>query len=408
VLQARRHTVFVLITIALALLLLELTAVVAERLAPAWNGAPIVPLSQRYEGVRHSAQQILADRPTALATFDGKLGWKLRPASENGPDRINAQGLRADRDYAPQPPPGVLRVAVFGDSFVYGSEVSGPESWSAQLERLRPDIEVLNYGVPGYGPDQAYLRFSQEGLALQPRVAMLAITTPALRRLVTVSIALQSASADFLGKPRYVLDARGELQLLPNPVDSLDKVRALVDEPQRIRELGAHDYWYDRAVFENPLYDWSHAVRVSVTAGSLLWRRLGDPDRPLAGSPGGATFNPDSEGFRILTRIIEAFVRDVRLRQAVPLILLLPDGYSTAGARAGGVGVMSTVADWCTRQKLDCLDGEKAFAGDAGGVDPEQWFIRRFHYTPLGNERVARWLERELRDRQLLPPAPQR
>ena len=61
-------------------------------------------------------------------------------------DVINGQGLRSTREYAPKAPPGILRVAVFGDSFVYGNEVSAADVWTTRLEGDRSEREVLNYG----------------------------------------------------------------------------------------------------------------------------------------------------------------------------------------------------------------------------------------------------------------------
>jgi hypothetical protein len=41
---------------------------------------------------------------------------------------------------------------------VYGDEVSNEQAWLNVLSDL-PGCRVSNYGVIGYGPDQAYLRF---------------------------------------------------------------------------------------------------------------------------------------------------------------------------------------------------------------------------------------------------------
>ena len=69
--------------------------------------------------------------------------------------RINSQGMRADREYPLQAPPLTCRVAVFGDSFFMGYEVSLEDTYAAQLEALLRaqgfSVEVLNFSVSGFG-----------------------------------------------------------------------------------------------------------------------------------------------------------------------------------------------------------------------------------------------------------------
>ena len=100
---------------------------------------------------------------------DPDLGWTIRPSTHVAAagtyqaTTSNGRGLRSLREYAPEAPPGVLRVAAFGDSFVHGDEVDDQANWPAVLERSRPDLEVLNFGASGYGPDQALLRWERDG-----------------------------------------------------------------------------------------------------------------------------------------------------------------------------------------------------------------------------------------------------
>ena len=63
----------------------------------------------------------------------------------------------------PRPHPGVQYsqdehpcAYVFGDSFAHGDEVADDQAWSALLSASL-ECQVLNYGVGGYGGDQAFL-----------------------------------------------------------------------------------------------------------------------------------------------------------------------------------------------------------------------------------------------------------
>jgi len=70
----------------------------------------------------------------------------------------NAEGFR-DVDHARTKAPGVLRVAVIGDSFVAGSGVAVDSTFVARLERILASdgrrVEMLNFGVSGTGPVHA-------------------------------------------------------------------------------------------------------------------------------------------------------------------------------------------------------------------------------------------------------------
>jgi lysophospholipase L1-like esterase len=58
--------------------------------------------------------------------------------------------------------PGIYRVAVLGDSYTWGIGVSDAERFTEIVEDLaNHKIEMLNFGVAGYGPIQYYLRLDE-------------------------------------------------------------------------------------------------------------------------------------------------------------------------------------------------------------------------------------------------------
>jgi hypothetical protein len=109
------------------------------------------------------------------------LGWCSKTSFRSATYNSNSQALRGVREYSPAPGPDVLRVAAFGSSIVECSEVDDANSWPALIESANPDMEVLNYGVAGYGSDQAYLRYLAEGKQLAPKVVLLGFTSDAIK-----------------------------------------------------------------------------------------------------------------------------------------------------------------------------------------------------------------------------------
>ncbi len=118
-------------------------------------------------------------RPPKIWQFDAELGWAHVPGGRGRlvtPEfsveiAINSAGLR-DSEYAQAKEPGVRRILLFGDSFAEGWGVESADALSSRLQScLRQGgerVEVLNFGVAGYGTDQAYLAFQKLGKRFQP------------------------------------------------------------------------------------------------------------------------------------------------------------------------------------------------------------------------------------------------
>lgn len=114
--------------------------------------------------------------------YDPVLGWRNK-ANYAGIVRIdkdtafhvthNARGFR-DRDHPYAKPPGTVRILALGDSFVWGFGVARDELFSEIVEKNDPGTEVINMGVSGYGTDQEFLLYNEEGYKYKPDLVVLA------------------------------------------------------------------------------------------------------------------------------------------------------------------------------------------------------------------------------------------
>jgi len=91
----------------------------------------------------------------------------------------NAHGLRTPHAIAPEP--GEWRVAVMGDSTVFGWGVEDTESIAAFAERTlqaleRPDIRVINAGQPGYSTAMAGWLFERAVAEYQPDLTVVFVS----------------------------------------------------------------------------------------------------------------------------------------------------------------------------------------------------------------------------------------
>jgi GDSL-like lipase/acylhydrolase family protein len=91
--------------------------------------------------------------------------------------RINSKGLRADRDYPYEKPPGVQRIVCLGDSFTCGYEVDVEDCFTRVVERELTaggfKVEVLNAGVSGFGTAEELLYLERELIKYSPDVVLI-------------------------------------------------------------------------------------------------------------------------------------------------------------------------------------------------------------------------------------------
>ncbi len=154
---------------------------------------------------------------------DSLLGWPAREPSEGA--RYDSAGSRPVPSF---PTPGGECVSLYGDSFTYGEEVRDAEAWGNVLAQLL-GCRVANFGVPGYGTDQAYLRFALNSGDAAP-ISILGIYPQNVMRNVNQYRYLLSGTNPLGFKPRFVLSESG-LQLVPIPELTFSRMSSIAERP---------------------------------------------------------------------------------------------------------------------------------------------------------------------------------
>ena len=138
----------------------------------------VCELALRVMGIGYTVY-VWTDPVTGVAHIPGV---KSRASFEGGSwIEINSDGLRGPE--APlQAPPGTYRIALLGDSFIEAFEVPYRSTVGEVLERrlaaLRGSpVEVLNFGVGGYGTTQELLTLQHKVWKYDPDLVLLAVTT---------------------------------------------------------------------------------------------------------------------------------------------------------------------------------------------------------------------------------------
>lgn len=235
------------------------------------------------------------------------LGWWHQPGTRGdvgfGPITADEVGSRVVPGRS-----GPIIVSSYGDSFTQGIEVDDESTWQAHLAR-RSGIRVQNFGVMGYGPDQAlrYLQLNLERGHWVP-VVVLGAMPENLNRLM-------SAFRPFYTYPAVDIPLGFKPVLVPS--DGAYAFRNFAPE----RPL-------DRAELETAIeragpFDAFHEARTqvvrfpfSVSAGRYLWRY---------GLRHRFTWPSDTpEAYRRMAFVLEAMSRAARVHGFIPVLLIMP------------------------------------------------------------------------------------
>lgn len=305
-----------------------------------------------------------------LARRHTVLGW---PAGESFTPRRAPESQRR----AEQP----ALVSLYGESFTFGSEVSDDEAWGNRLAG-RLEARVDNFGVGGYGTDQAFLRF-QLNTNDTARVIVLGIVTENLMRNVNQYRDLIYVSGGLGFKPRFVLNATNGLELVPLLTLTATDFPACARDPGRFL---AHEYFTPEG--GRGVGTAGFPFTLSLARGA---RHFSVGPR-LRGEPWYADFlqtEHPSRALPLTVAIVREFERVCRERGRTPLILLLPTGRDLQYFRKHGSWIHAPLTE-ALAQDSQVLD---VAAGIARSVSPAQfeslYVAPSRHMSSTGNALLA-------------------
>jgi len=115
--------------------------------------------------------------PSAHSDIVYELKPQLDVTFQGQPVRTNRWGMRAG-EIALEKKPGTLRIAGLGDSIMFGWAVREEKSYLNVLqqklrETLKKDVEVLNFGVPGYNTSMEVALLSHKAIRFEPDLILI-------------------------------------------------------------------------------------------------------------------------------------------------------------------------------------------------------------------------------------------
>jgi hypothetical protein len=269
-------------------------------------------------------KHMAAVRADFARTFDPALGWE--PTADNPDGYV---GKPKDLSQA--------AIALFGDSYTLGNPQID-ESWAAFLEQ-RLGRPVLNYGVAGYGTDQALLRFEKRYVGqLHTPYVFLGVLSENVARILNRYRGFYFRKTYLNGvKPRFELDTAGHLQLIPCPLQSVDDLPRLLDAGFRA-DIGAHDYWYQVYEREGLNRTIGHPYAYYLVRALPFYVRTFEARR-LQHDSAYKHLYENGEACELMRKIVLQFVDEAKQQDAVPIVLFFPAWQDMLDQNASGTTV---------------------------------------------------------------------
>ena len=309
---------------------------------------------------------------------DQQLGWIRRENSElsfpNG-TTISTDSLGSRRI------PGVsgpATISSFGNSFTEGLEVDDGETWQAYIAKSTGRA-VLNFGVSGYGPDQALLALETRlSAGIWTPIVILAMVNENMNRIMNdfrLFYTYPVVDMFLAFKPMFVEgnDNHELMNFRPSDLTDRDQLRAAMTEASR--------------------YDAFYAARTerlsfpyTVNGLRFLLRHGMSPSVPWPGNSEAAR--------RRMSYILSRFLQNARRYDFKPVFLLLPENTRELRQRRGSDHpFLKSILEKAELDGLMYIDAVQALSGDNRNTYVPDFdfnkYNRETHPSPYGNQAIA-------------------
>jgi hypothetical protein len=356
------------------------------------SNSPIMHAGQSIERRRIVQASAPKNEVDAMTLFHSTLGWDYPPnlVYENFAGVTFSHGPGGERRCLTNY--DTTLISTYGDSFTYCAEVGDGDTWQTVLgEKLKTN--VINFGVCGYGTDQALLKYDLNK-EHHTKLVILGVWPENVNRVVNIYRPFYAYSDTTMKtKPMFVRQGR-TIRHIPNPISSVAELPKL-DQESFLEELGKVDYWYqaDKRLpkFSFPytfsFYEWKDVLFSHIIAGVKDVTKKGsrhpwnlyDEDNPLS----------------IMCYIADRFVETAGARGSEPLIVIMPHKDDIIEVTTKGMTRVARFTQYLSHKGYPFFDGVQCLADmNPSKEDLDKWYGS--HASAEGNRVLAEILSKRL------------
>jgi hypothetical protein len=349
--------------------------------------------------------------------WDAELGWCRKPGtsrSEQGQGgrvtsyHIGENGARVSPglDHLP------ALAEAYGDSYTFCRQVNDDETWPHLLGQML-NGRIANRGVGNFGIDQALLRLEREFDRHPAPIVIMCVVPETICRVASYWKHFYEYGNVLAFKPRFRA-REGILELLPNPMDRPEKFLAI---PAMLPQLQQNDIFYAEK-FAKDMLRFPYIVSLLRSRRRNLpllwaaWRDRRQPGKSFAfrrvmerNIAIAASLYRRNDTLDAIVAVTRRYAQFVRSRDAVPVLVMLPQLYDLYRLRAGDHYYSPYIR--ALERELVVIDFGPDFAA-RNTEDAENYIDDRYggHLSAHGNRIVAERFAKVLRDIKLKPGSP--
>jgi hypothetical protein len=364
-----RRIVMYAVMLAMVFICFEITSAIAiTLLAPS--------------GIFYDSSIITQSYDDYLKKRDINLGWspspRPSPPLKAESDLVVDDSARHDPMFPAEKRPCL---SLFGDSFTWSSEVADKDAWAAILAgKLK--CRVANFGVGGYGTDQAFLRF--RSLPPNGGVAFLNHLSENILRNVNQFRNFLYPSHEFAFKPRFV-DRDDGIELVPPPQIAAPDIQKFLQHPESYL---ANEYFLPggaSGVQAREFPYWWAMLKAMFTNYHIHAKLRGIPRHADFYHPG----HP-SHGLNVTYGILKSFAQEGVARGQIPVVTLIPTREDLTYFNETGIFTYDPLAKMLAAQGIRYINFGEQIARRLKGSRPDSLYqVSSGHFNEAGNQVVA-------------------
>ncbi|MCC5863453.1 MAG: hypothetical protein JJT93_16260, partial [Gammaproteobacteria bacterium] len=258
-------------------------------------------------------------------------------------------------------------MAAYGDSFTWGAEVDADQAYPAVLSTLL-GCRVDNFGVGGYGTDQALIRYKMNSSDVAETVLLGHFSDNIVRNVNQLRDLYAYSRFGF--KPRFILSQTGELVLVPLPHLGRDDYLRLYEN---VEELLPHEFFAPNSAGAAFVMGFPYSRTVLRALSHYRVRYILRDEPSYQGF-----YNPthESHALAVTGAILLRFVKEVQNRSQVGHILLIPDIKDLHSLSRHGSAAYDPLVEFLAVHNVAAIDVGRLILQQHPAVDPCEWYTR--------------------------------
>ena len=225
--------------------------------------------------------------------YDSTMGW-IRNVNEDYNNHITKNSENT------------LKILILGDSFSLSAGAIDSSSWEKKIEEkfknFSIDYKIFNLATPGYGLDQAYIRWLKEGKYYNPDIVIIGITEGMIKNNLNLIRPIKTIRTGIpFSKPRFIIDDFDTLSLINYPTIAINKIVNIMSD-LKSWQLLEYEYFYSDDRYSNNFF---YNLKIFALAKKVLYKKKYDSSQR-------ELFSLNNDASKITLKILEKFKSELK------------------------------------------------------------------------------------------------